>query len=76
MIVDINNKVYDMDKQSFNALVQTVEEAKKGSFCIFCLVSSRYAHFIDENFETKEAMRVEVANFVKQGFKVLYTTKD
>lgn len=76
MLVAIDNNVYEMNKKSFKNLAKIVEAKKKGSYSIYCLVSSKFAMFINENFETKDELLRNVAEYASLGRKVLYTTEE
>ena len=76
MLVEINNKVYNMNKVDFNNVLKSVREAKKGSYSIYCLVQMNKALFIDEIFENKIELINKVYDYASKNIKVFYTIKD
>lgn len=76
MLVEINNKVYNMNKIDFNKVLESVCESKKGSYSIYCLVQMNKALFINEIFENKIELRKKVYDYASKNIKVFYTIKD
>lgn len=64
-----------MSNKAFDIVCKTIEEEKKDSYCIYCLVLNGFADFINENFESKDELRKKVAEYAKRKFKVKYVTK-
>lgn len=75
MLVNIDDKTYEMGKEDFEKLLSLVCEEKTGVYSIYCIFSSKLAMFIDENFNTKEELMKKVAEYARLKLKVKYSVK-
>ncbi len=74
MYVNIDDKVYEMDKKKFKSICKVIEEKKTGSYSIYGLVSKNLAMLVDENFKNKNELLKKLAIYSQKKLKCLYTT--